>query len=121
MGSPITAPVTFNGSSQFSQTLQQVITRAVSLAALPLRQLQNQEAFTAAKIDAAQSLEGMLSGLNKSLQSLSTSSGNTTTTSVSDPSVIQVTASSGALPGTYTVHVTDPGSFSSAESADGLP
>src|SRR5579864_9527767 len=121
MGSPV-APITFNGTSQYAQSLQQVITRSVGLASLPLQQLQSEQLTTSDKISAAQSLQSVLSSLNTAVQGLSDSSNNNTlATTVSDPAVIQATASSGALPGTYTVQVTDPGSYSTAMSNDALP
>lgn len=122
MGSTVTTPVTFNGTSQYASTLQQVITRSVGLASLPLQQLQNQQLNTTDKVTAAQSLESVLAALNTAVQSLSdSSSNNTLATTVSNPAVIQATASSSALPGTYSVQVTDPGSFSTSMSNDLLP
>src|ERR1700680_3032452 len=98
MGSTVTTPVTFNGTSQYAQTLQQVITRSAGLASLPLQQLQNQQLTTTDKISAAQSLQSVLASLNTAVQNLSdSSSNNTLATTVSDPAVIQATASSGAL------------------------
>ncbi len=35
------APITFNGSSTYSSAFQQVITRAVNIASLPMESLQN--------------------------------------------------------------------------------
>jgi len=122
MGSSVTTPVTFNGTSQYASTLQQVITRSVGLASLPLHELQNEQLNTTDKVTAAQSLQSVLASLNTAVQSLSdSSSNNTLATTVSDPTVIQATASTGALPGTYSVQVTDPGSFSTAMSNDVLP
>jgi len=121
MGSSVTpVTVTFNGTSQYASSLQQVITRAVSIASLPMVQLENEQATTSQKITDATSLETTLTALNTALQGLSTSSGNTQSASVSDSSVLQANASAAALPGTYTIQVLDPGSSSSAMSSDGL-
>jgi flagellar hook-associated protein 2 len=121
MGSSVTpVTVTFNGTSQYASSLQQVITRAVSIASLPMVQLEDQQQTTSQQITDATSLETTLTALNTSIQGLSSSSGNTQSTSVSDSSVLQATASSAALPGTYTIQVLDPGSSSSAMSSDGL-
>jgi|SRR5579872_2407432 len=119
--SPVTAPITFNGTSTYASSLQQVINKAVSLASLPLQQLENDEQTTAAKIDAAQSLQAQLSGLSNSLQALSSANGSTLTANVSDQTVASATASVGALPGTYTIQVTDPGSSTVAESSNSIP
>lgn len=123
MGSPVTTPVTvtFNGSSTYAQSLQQVITRAVSMASLPLQILENEQLRITDKITAAQSLQSTLNSLNTAVTNLSNSNSSSLSATVSDTTVLQATASAGALPGTYTVQVTDPGSFSSAMSADTLP
>src|SRR5579884_795075 len=121
MGSPITSSVTFNGTSQYASGLQQQISRAVSLASQPLQLLQSEQAATSTKVGAAQSLQSVLQGLSTTISALSNSNANNTTATVSNSSVIQATASAGALPGTYTIQVTDPGSNSTAMSADGLP
>ena len=39
----------FQGHSQYANDLQQVLTRAVSIAALPLQQLQNQQSTLTAQ------------------------------------------------------------------------
>jgi flagellar hook-associated protein 2 len=124
MGSSLTSPVTvtFNGTSQYAQSLQQVIARSVNLAALPLHELQNEQITTSTKISAAQSLQSVLTSLQTALQGLpDTSNNNTLSSTVSNSTVIDATASSGALPGTYTIDVTDPGSHSTAISLDALP
>lgn len=122
MGSSVSSPVTatFGGTSQYASSLQQVINRSVSLASLPLQQLQSEQLTTTDRISAAQSLQSTLTALNTALQGLSSSSGNSVSTSISDPTVIQANASASALAGTYTIQVLDPGSSSSAYSSDGL-
>ena len=106
-------PVTFNGTSKYAADLQQVITRAVRLASMPLTILQNQQSDTSHKISAVQSLQSLITKFSDAVDALSTSNSNTLTATVSDESVLKATASSGALPGTYTVEVLDPGSFTS--------
>ncbi len=121
MGSSVTpVTVTFNGTSQYASSLQQVITRAVSIASLPMQQLENEQATTSQQITDATSLETTLTAINTAIQGLSTSGGNTQSTSVSDSTVVSASASSTALPGSYTIQVLDPGSSSSAMSSDGL-
>src|SRR5437764_8753485 len=121
MGSLITAPVTFNGTSKYAQDLQQVITRAVRMASLPLQILQNQQADTSDKLTSTQSLQSVISKLSDAVDGLSSSKASTLTATVSNPAVIRVTSSSGALPGTYTVEVTDAGSYSTAMNSDAVP
>src|SRR5579884_352141 len=113
------APATFSAGSQFSQDLQNVIARAVAMASLPMQQLQNEQSDVQAKIAAAQSLQTSVQSFQTAIQSLSTLSSNTLSTSVSNSAAVQVTSSSTALPGTYTVDVTDAGSYSTGMSANG--
>ncbi len=121
MGSTVTpVTVTFNGTSQYASSLQQEIARAVSVASLPMQQLENEQSATNQQITDATSLETTLTSLSTAIQGLSSSSGNTQSASVSDPTVLQANASSSALPGSYTIQVLDPGSSSSAMSSDGL-
>lgn len=122
MSSAITnAAATFTGTSTYASSLQQVITKAVSMASLPLQQIEDQQTVTSNKLSALNSLESYVSSLSTSLQALSSSSQNSVTADVSDSSVLTATASSGAIPGTYTITVTDPGSYSSAVSKNELP
>lgn len=126
MGSPIGSPlatpvtVTFNGTSKYAASLQQVIARSVAMASVSLQSIQNNQLDTSSKISAVQSLQATLTSLNNSVNSMSDSAGNNISTNVSDSSVLQATASAGALPGTYTIQVNDPGSFSTAMSSDNL-
>lgn len=123
MGSLLTTPLTasFNGTSQYAQDLQQVINRAVALAAIPMQQLIAEQNALSAKASAAQSLQNAISAVNTAVQQLSPATANTLSTSVSDSSVVDATAASGALPGTYTIQVTNAGSYSTASSNNGLP
>lgn len=121
MSSSITSPSNFTGTSQYSQDLQQELSREMSIASLPLQQLQADQTTVNNKIAAAQSLQNSVTAVGTALQTLSSNSGNTLSASVSDPSVVQANASAAALPGTYTVQVTNMGSYQTAMSADGLP
>lgn len=122
MGTSITTPITasFNGTSTYASSLQQVINKAVLLASLPMQFLQGEQTDIQNKISAEQSLQNTITSLNTALQGLSTSSGSLVSTSASDPSVAQATASAGALAGTYTINVTTAGSYSTAISQSGL-
>ena len=122
MGTSITTPVTasFNGTSTYASSLQQVITKALVLASLPMQYLQGEQTDIQNKISAEQSLQSKITSLNSALQGLSTSSGSLLSTSVSDPTVAQATAGAGALAGTYTLDVTTAGSYSTAISQSGL-
>ncbi len=107
----------FTGNSTYSQDFQQIIDRAVAIASLPIDQLNNQKSALTAQKNALSSLSAAFSSLQASLLSLGSSvSGGGYAVTYSDTSVASATVSSGALPGTYTLEVVDPGSRASAAS-----
>ena len=116
-----TSPVGFTGGSLFANDLQQVITRAVNIASLPIQQLNNEKSKLSDQSTALSSLSDQVTKLQASITSLTSAATNSTIAAdVSDPSVVTATASASTLPGTYTVQVLDPGTFSSSISNNGL-
>jgi len=95
--------------------------RSVGLAALPLQLLQSQQSQLSSQSSALTSLDLRFSVLQSTISNLNSASQNLLTSSVSDQTVITATTDAGALPGAYTVQVTDPGSSASAISTDTLP
>jgi flagellar hook-associated protein 2 len=121
---PITsspAPITFNGSSTYSSAFQQVITRAVDIASLPLQSLQTAVSNLTSQQSALGTVGTDFNALQSAIQALDSASGGTATAQVSDPSSVTATASAGALPGTYTIQVDNPGSSTTTLSLDTLP
>ena len=110
----------FQGHSKYANDLQQVLTRAVSIAALPLQQLQNQEQTLTDQQSALNGLSSVFGSLQSALQSIGSAAGNVSAT-VSSPSAIQASASSTALPGTYSIQVNSLGSFTTTLSNAGTP
>ena len=116
-----TTPVGFTGGSLFANDLQQVITRAVNIASLPIQQLTDEKNHLSDQATALGSLSDQVTKLQASITSLtSAATNNTIAATVSDPTVVTATATASALPGSYTVQVLDPGSFSSSISNNGL-
>jgi flagellar hook-associated protein 2 len=115
----VTIP-TFSGSSSYASSFQQVLTRAVQLASLPVQQMQNNVNDLTSEQNALTSLESTFVSLDSSLQSIGSAVSGAPTASVSDSNV-SASASSTALPGTYTVQVDSLGSFTSTLSAAGSP
>ena len=111
-----TSPI-FNGTSTFSSDFAQVISRAVSIASLPIAQLTNQETALSGEQTALSSLSTSFTSLQSAVTSLDSAvrSGNYSVSS-SDTTVATATASSGAALGTYSLEVDDPGSQSAAAS-----
>jgi flagellar hook-associated protein 2 len=115
------APPTFTGVSKFAASLQQVLTRAVGIASLPLGIDQAAlNSLTTAQSD-IQGLDTVFTALQQSVSSLqSTVTSNLLSSSVSD-STVSATVGTGAAAGTYTIAVDSLGAFSSALSNAGSP
>ena len=116
-----TSPVTFTGSSQFSSDFQQVITRAVNIASLPITQLNAEVATLQGQSSEISSLDTVFTSLQSAVQGLGTSVGlNSYSASSSNNLTASATVSSGAVAGSYTIEVTSLGSFTNTVSNDGL-
>jgi len=114
------APITFNGSSTYSSAFQQVITRAVNIASLPLQSLQTSVSNLNSQQSALSTVGASFTALQTAIQALDSATGGTATAQVSDPSAVTATASAGALPGTYEIQVDNPGSSTTTLSANNL-
>ena len=119
MSTTSTTPSQPPSSSQYSSDLQQVLSRAIAIASLPLTQLNNQLTTLQSRSTALDSLNGKFSALQTALQSVSNAT-TSTSAQVSDSSVITAQSDSTAQPGTYAIHVKSAGSPSSTFS-QGLP
>lgn len=111
---------TFTGVSTYSSDLQQVLTRAVSIASLPLNLLQSQLTTLNSSSTELTSLDTTFGSVLSSLSNID-SSVNSATAVGSNSAVATLQASSAALPGTYSLNVLDPGSQTSAISNSNLP
>jgi flagellar hook-associated protein 2 len=112
----------FNGTSRFSTDFQQVLTRAVNIASLPITQLTNQVSVLQARSSALTTLDTKFSALQTAIQGLQNATGiSSYTASVSDNSIAQVSLSTGASPATYALEVTSLGAYSNTLSTDSLP
>ncbi len=120
MGSTSVTP--FTGSSAFTAQLQQVISTAVARASAPLTQLGNEQSTLQGQQSELATLAGDFSSLQSALTSLDTvAQSNGLAAQVSDTSVATASVTSTALPGTYSVDVTNLGSQANTISADSLP
>ncbi len=109
----------FNGTSRYSSDFQQIIDRAVSIASLPLTQLQSQKTTLSDQSSALSGLDTALGSLQNAIGSLNTAT-TAYSSSVSDGSVARASVTSAAGAGTYSIEVVDLGSYTLAMSADGL-
>ncbi len=121
IASAFNANPTFNGSSTFSSSFQQVLTTAVQRASLPMQQLQDNVTSLSSEQTALTQLESTFQSLDSALQGIGTATTGSPAASVSDSSVVSATTTSSALAGTYSIQVDSLGSFSTAISQAGSP
>ena len=107
-------------SSSYSADLQQVLTRAIGIASLPLTQLNSTLTDLQNRATELGTLNGKFQAVQTAVQSISTAA-SSTTAQVSDSSVLAAQSDSTASAGIYTIHVTNAGSPSSALSLGSLP
>jgi len=107
-------------TSPYSSDLQQVLSRAIAIASLPLTQLNSQLTTLQNRSSALDSLNGKFSALQTALEGIATAA-SSTTSQVSNGSVLAAHSSSTALAGTYAIHVVSPGAPTTALSNTGLP
>ncbi|HYA18894.1 MAG TPA: flagellar filament capping protein FliD [Bryobacteraceae bacterium] len=118
---PVTVPAAgFTGVSKFASSLQQVLSRAVSIASLPLDSLESGLTTLQNQQTAVQGLDSAFTALQSSISALdSTVSSGLLEASVADGSIASATVASSASPGTYTLEVDNLGSSSTALSIAG--
>ena len=120
MSTTSTTPTPPPSSSSYSSDLQQVLSRSIAIASLPLNQLNATLTDLQNRSTELNTLNGKFSSVQSAIQSLSTAV-SSTTAQVSDSSVIAAQSDATASPGTYTIHVANAGSPSSALSLGSLP
>ena len=106
--------ITFTGQSTFSSSFQQVLQRAVSIASLPMQQVENDISTLEGKQTDLSTLQADFSSLQSAVQSISTAMTGSVSASSSDSSVVTAAAGSSTLPGTYSIQVSDIGSSTTA-------
>jgi len=120
MSSTITPASTFTGSSSFGPDLQAALTRAIGIASLPIQQLTAKQQQISAQSTELNTISGLFTTLQSTLQSFPTGSGSSgLSATASDQSVLQASITGSPLQGSYTIQVLDPGSSSTALSNAG--
>ena len=113
-----TSPLTFTGVSQFSDDLQAILKRALSIAGLPIQKMQSDQAKILAQRTALGDLGAVVSDLTNSFSSLGllvARGAVTATTSDSGVATAQVTGSPETL--SYTLSVTSAAAAAQASTA----
>lgn len=121
----LSTPVTvsgagFTGVSGFASSLQQVLSRSVAIASLPLDSLQAQLTTLQNQQTAVQGLDAAFTSLQSSIGNIqSTISSGLLDATVADSSIASATVGSGATPGSYSLEVDNLGAASTALSVAG--
>jgi flagellar hook-associated protein 2 len=116
----LTAPPTFAGVSKFATSLQQVLTRAVGIASLPLNLDEAKLTTLNTTQTDVQGLDSAFTALKQSVASLQSAvTSGLLSASVSGGSAVSATVGAGATAGTYTIEVNKLGVFSTALSVGG--
>src|ERR1017187_80325 len=119
--SSLSNPVTFTGQSTFSSSFQQVLQRAVSIASLPMQELQTEVTTLQSQQSALSSLGATFDSLQSAVQGIATAAGGNVSASSSDTSVVTASTDSTTLPGTYSIQVSRIGSATTTISSAGSP
>jgi flagellar hook-associated protein 2 len=102
----------FTGSSTYSQDFQNLITRAVSIASLPLTQLTNEKTTLGNQSAEITTLGSRFSALQSAIQGIDQAYSNAYVATSSDTSVVTASVSAGALDSNYSIQVSDMGAYS---------
>jgi flagellar hook-associated protein 2 len=112
-----TSPI-FTGSSNFSVDFQNLVTRSVAIASLPINALNGDRAGLQGEVKALGSLESAFTALQTALQGIEGAvSGLGFESTVSNPEVATVILGLGAQEGNYSIEVLDAGSYASSLSS----
>jgi flagellar hook-associated protein 2 len=107
--------------SNYSQDLNNAISREVQIASLPIQQLQNDVNGLTSQSSELQTLQGDMASVQNAISNLNSASGNLLSANVADNSVATAIAASNATAGSYSLEVDNLGSYSDALSIDDLP
>ena len=119
-----TTPATFNGSSSYAADLQQTITQAVTIASIPLNQLNANVTALQSQSTEVGYLQNGFAAIQTAINSLTTGvNGGGLSASVSDNTIATANLNSSApvTAGTYALNVIDAGSPTTSVSNSNLP
>src|ERR1035437_528158 len=118
---PTASATYFTGVSSYASDLQQVITRSVAIASMPLSLMQTQLQSLDNQQSALNGLDTTFTALQNAISGIGTTLGPSSYSATSSSSAISALVSSAALEGTYSVDVTSLGSYSTSISDPSLP
>jgi flagellar hook-associated protein 2 len=108
----------FTGTSAYSEDLQNVVSRAVAIATLPIDLLTDQQTLLSNQETELTTLGTDFTAVQTSVQAIQDAlGGSSMQTSVSTPSVASVTLGDGAVAGDYSINVSDIGAYATSLSS----
>jgi len=116
-----TSSTGFTGNSSFSGDLQNVITRAVQIATLPMTQLQNEQSTLTGQQTELQTLGNDFQSLQTAFGAVDSAASSSLAATVDNNSVASASVSSGVLAGTYAVDILGLGAQTNTISNSTLP
>jgi len=119
LGNSASASTYFSGMSNYSQDLNNAISREVQIAGLPIQLLQNNVADLTSQSNELQTLSGDFSSVQSAVATIASAAGSSLSATISQPSVATAAVGSGATAGSYSLQVTNLGSYSEALSTAG--
>ena len=118
MGTSSTAPTYFTGTSAYSTDFNNVVSRAVAIADLPITQLTNNQTTLTDQSDELTTLDTKFAALQTAVAAIGTALGGSSfQSSVSSDNVVDVSLADGAQEGYYAMNVTSIGAYESSMSA----
>lgn len=123
MSSSAIQPLSLGGISQYASDFQSILNRAVSIASIPVQQLQNEQTTIQQQAQEISSLSSSVSGLSSALSSLATlGSSKGLVANSSDTTVVSAQATGAAANTSYTIsNVTSVASAASESSLTSYP
>ncbi|HEY9140437.1 MAG TPA: flagellar filament capping protein FliD [Bryobacteraceae bacterium] len=113
-GSTGSSSGTFTGASEYSEDLQNVISRAVAIAELPITQLTNQESALQSQSSALSSIDSDLGALQTAIQGVDSAMSGSYQADVSNPAVVSASTGAGVVAGSYSIEVDSVGAYASS-------
>lgn len=116
------SPLTFSGISSFSDDFQVILDRSVSIASLPAKALEQEQAGLMTRKMAAAELRSAVADLAAALRQLGQLARGGALQAYSSSFAVQATAGAGALPGIYRItNISSLATQTVARSASGYP
>jgi flagellar hook-associated protein 2 len=108
----------FTGTSQYSTDFQNVITRAVAIASMPINQLNSNKTTLQNQSTALTALDSKFAALQAAIDGIDRAvAGGSLQASLSDTKLVTASAGNGATEGAYSIEVQDIGAYASSLTA----